>query len=309
DPEAREAYQLGRHFFNMQMTDKVRLSIEQFNRAIEIDPDYALAYFGLADSWVSLGQLDPEVPWGEGLEKGEEFALKALEIDSTLAEAHAKLGEMLVETAFDWEAAEKRYEKALRFNPNSATAHVYYSQLLNYLHRNDEAIDHVLRARKNDPLSQFIAANVIWSYQFAGRNDEALEAYRRAVELDPDNPVIHWAGACAYIAMRQYDEALALLHKAASVPEVDAFIAYCQARLGRRAEAEAYLDGKDESTRPGLFAAVYMGLGMKDEALECFWTMNYSPGLAWLQINPIFQDLFSDPRFRELMREKNFPGY
>jgi TolB-like protein/Tfp pilus assembly protein PilF len=308
DPEAYEFYLRGRHFYDMMTVETLELSIDQFNRAIEIDPDYALAYVGLGHSWVGLAQQDTLVSWEDGFDRAREYANKALEIDGELAEVHAMLAEINVEINFDWAAGEKLYKKALRLNPNSADVYILYSQLLSLVNRHDEAVDHILRARKIDPLRPFVSMNVIWRYQQAGRNDEALEAYRQAIELDPDSQMIHWAGAFALMAVRQYEEALLVLQKA-EVPEASRHVAYCNARLGRRAEAETYLDGKDELTQPIDFATVYTGLGMDDKALECFTKMNYGPELAWAQIDPIFQELVSDPRFRDLMRQKNMPGY
>lgn len=309
DPDAYDAYLKGRHLYNMLEPEKLKLSLDQYNRAVEIDSSYALAYVGLADSWMALGQIDPDISWGAGLEKAREYAHKALEIDDALAEANAKLAEVIVESEFDWVSAEKLYKKALQLDPRSASAHILYSQLLSLTNRHDEAIEHMLRAEQLSPLEAFTLMNVIGRYQQAGRNEESIKAYRQAIQLIPNNPMIHWIGSFPYMALRQYDNALSILEKCNSLPEAKLHIAYCKVRLGNQTAATTFLDGKNRDDYPLDFAAVYMGLGEIDQALECVMKMGYGADLAWAQIDPVFQDLVSDPHFREWMRQINFPGY
>jgi serine/threonine protein kinase len=316
DLEAYNLYLQGRYFLNKRTEEALKKSIEYFKQAIEKDPNFALAYFGLADSYMLAVQIEV-LPTKEVLPKAERAVLKALEIDDKLAEAHATLGYIKFTYYWDWMSAEKEYKRAIKLNPNSSTAHLWYSQFLNVMKRHDESIAEIKKAQELDPISLFIAANVGFRYYYARLYDQAIEEVQKALELDPNYWVAHWVLGYVYAKKEMYNEAITELQKAVELQEggvVETLpdLGWAYGISGKRAEALKILDQLEIASKqryiPSLyFAIVYSGLGEKDQALE--WLekayQEHDFRLVWIGCDPSFDSLRSDARFKELLKKMN----
>jgi len=204
-PEAYHLYLRGRYFWNRRTHEGYKKAIEYFNQAIEKYPSYALAYSGLADCYVLGGDARSTQ---EAFSKAKAAASRALEIDDTLAEAHASLA--LVKMAYDWDlaAAESEFKRAIELNPNYATAHHWYADCLMLMGRTDQAIASIRRAQELDPLSLIISRDAGRLFYFARRYDEAIEECQKALELDPNFYPLHVTLADAYVQKRDYQQAI-----------------------------------------------------------------------------------------------------
>ena len=314
--ENTEAYQLylkGRYFLSKRTEEGIKKSIEHFQQAIAIDPNYALAFAGLADSYKTfgghLGFLSPQ----EFYPRVKAAAIKALEIDETVAEAHTSLAEYRMYYEWDWPGAEREYKRALELNPNYATAHQEYANYLEGVARLDEAIAERKRAAELDPLIPFTVADVGYPFYYARQHDQAIEHFRRGLELDPNFFWGYlWIGQ-AYIEKRMYNEAIAEIEKAIALSADNtrtiATLGYAYGVSGKRGEAQKVLDqlkqrSEQSYVSPYFIALVYTGLGDKDQAFE--WLEKaYNerhPYLAFFKVEPVFDTLRSDPRFADLLR-------
>jgi TolB-like protein/Flp pilus assembly protein TadD len=319
--ENSEAYQLylkGRYFGNKLTPDGFQKAIEYFQQAIEKDPAYALAYAGLSDSYEMLGfwgVLPPQEMWP----KAKAAALKALEIDDNLAEAHVALGWVSFTYDWDWPAAEKHFERALALNPSSPAAHhQWYSIYLGALGRSDDALAEAKRALDLDPVSPVINHSVAEQLYLARRFDEAIEQCRKTLEMDPSFPLTYSLLGRAYLAKGMYGESLVELEKYLALsprnPAALAGLAYAHARSGERNRALGVLDelralSKQRHVASYLFAIVYAGLGEKDQAfawLEKAYEER-DGSLPMLKVNPTWDPLRSDPRFADLARRVGIP--
>ncbi|MFL5245350.1 MAG: protein kinase domain-containing protein [Gemmataceae bacterium] len=314
DTEKPEAYQLylqGRYFWNKRTAEGMKKGIDYFRRAIEIDRTYALAYAGLADSYYLLA-LYGFVPPREAMPQAKESALKALEIDDKLPEAHATLGAISHRYDWNWAEAERRYKRAIELNPNYSTAHFWYAIYLAERKRFDSAKAESQRAQELDPLSPMASTMLGWSFYIARQYDPSIEQYKKALEIDPYFWVAHHYLARAYFQKRMYEEAIAELQKAntlsPSTPWVIAELGYAQAVSGNRKEAQAALDdlnnlAKGRYVPAFLFALVYSGLGEKDRAFAWMEKAyeNRCLVFAFLEIEPMLDGLRSDPRVKQLM--------
>jgi Tfp pilus assembly protein PilF len=195
NPEAYQLYLKGRYYWNKRTEEGFHKAIEHFNQAIEKDPNYALAYAGLADSYILLGNfglLPPKEEYG----KAREAAMKALELDDALGEAHNALANVKAVYDWDWPGAEREYKRAIELNPGYATAHEWYGGLLSELGRHEEALAEIKRAQQLDPLSLIINTVSGWVLMQAGQDDLAIEQLRKTLEMDPilPLPTITWDG-------------------------------------------------------------------------------------------------------------------
>ncbi len=315
--EAYQVYLKGRyHVFKLTIPE-VQKSITYFQKAIEIDPTYALAYAGLSDAYRSLalaGEMDPN----ETLPKSKAAANKAIEIDNDLAEAHTALGVSLFWYDWNWSGAEDQYKRAIELNPNSSVAHLFYSHLLSNIGRHDEALTEVKRARELDPLSAFVSALEGQFLLHAGRTDEALDRLRQASELDPNFYFPHQFAASAYIERGMYGEAATEARRAKELAPNQtvsrSFGAYALAKLGKRDEAQAMLGellklSTEGFVPPSHIALIYHGLGETDQALS-WLEKGYEqrdPKMAFLKVEPKWNTLRAHPRFQELMKKMGFP--
>jgi len=313
--ENNEAYQLylkGRFYWNKRTIEALDKAIEYFKQAIEKDPGFALAYVGLADSYVvPANRLAPR----ESMPKAKEAALKALEINERLAEAHATLGRALASYDWDWPAAEKEFKRAVELNPNYAVAHQWYGGYLGVMGRPEEAISERRLAVELEPLSLIINFELGSAYYFSHDYDRAIEQFQRTLELDRNFPPATNFLPAVYEQKRMYAEALSGFRKARSIAlESERSLAtgglgHLCAVTGKRSEALKLADElKQLSTREYVpatsIALIYAGLGDKNQAFE--WLERaydqHAFQLQWITLEPRFDNLRSDARFQDLLK-------
>jgi tetratricopeptide (TPR) repeat protein len=209
-----EAYQLylkGRYYWSKRTPDGLKKAIDYLQQAIEKDPKYALAYAALADSYLVIGDFEL-LPPAEVVRKSKEASTKALELDESLAEAHTSLAGVK-ELEWNWEEAQKEYQRAIELNPNYATTHHWYSLYLGAMGRQDESLTEIKRAQELDPLSMQISKNVADCLMLLHQYDKAIEQYRRIIEMDPNFATAYDGLGLAYTAKGMYKEALAAHQK------------------------------------------------------------------------------------------------
>src|SRR5262249_7930333 len=244
NPDAYQLYLKGRYFGNQATAAGLKKSIDYFQQAIDKDPGYALAYAGLADSYSALGGDWLYLPPSESFPKAKAAAMKALELDDTLAEGHAALA---YATFFDWDwqSAEREFRRAIELNPNSALSHQRYAGCLLSRQRFDEGMEESQRAQELDPLSPEIVSQLGSTYLFTRRYDEAIAQYQKSLDLNPNLPQVRAELGWAYAMKRMYPQALAEYDKIAKQDKVVAaenqFVAgglgWVYAVSGRRSDA------------------------------------------------------------------------
>ncbi|HLW82855.1 MAG TPA: winged helix-turn-helix domain-containing protein [Candidatus Acidoferrales bacterium] len=315
--EAYDAYLHGRYHLNRATRPNIERAIEYFQQATEIDPCIAVAYAGLADAQVML-PLTSDAPSHQVMPKGKEAARRALEIDPELAEAHTAIAFANFWYDWDWANSEKRFCRALELNSNYSWARYRYAHLLSNIGRHDEALGVVDAARELDPLSLIINTMCSQFRYQAARLDEALALATRPLELDPNFWVAHLNLSKIYAAMQRYDEALAEAEKARVAcglsTEPLSLAGHAQARLGHRVEAEKALNEllamRDARYVPPYnIARVYLGMGEHGKALEwleCAYAER-DVRLAFLKVEPKWNPLRTDGRFKKLIRRVGFP--
>lgn len=315
--EAYQAYLKGRYYWNRRTEENIKKAIEQFKIAADQDPNYALAYSGLADSYGVLPSYSGGRS-GDALPQAKFFAEKALSIDPTLGETHASLG--LVNSAlWNRSEAEKNYRRAIELDPNYATAYQWYSVLLKEHRKYDEALKMVLRARELDPLSSVIGVNLALMYQQLDRHEESIDICKKVIELDPNYAGAHFHMGMSYLKLGRTDEAIATIEKAAELSGrlsgAMARLGYVYAAAGKRNEAFSIIKGLEEDyankkTSGQSLAEVYAGLGDKDKALEWlekdFEDKNWA--LPHIGVSIVFESLRDDPRFMDLLSRMNMPA-
>ncbi|MEO8436480.1 MAG: winged helix-turn-helix domain-containing protein, partial [Pyrinomonadaceae bacterium] len=309
---AYEMYLKGRYFWNKFTPADHQRAAEYFNQAIATDPTYALAYTGLANTYGASAVSSWIVP-SDGYPKEKAAAQKAVQLDETLAEAHASLGAVTMFYDLDWANAEREYKRAIELNPNYETSYELYAYLLSATGRLDEGIEMAKRGLAVDPLSVLLIGDTGMTYYFARRYDEAIRTYQTSIQLDPHDAFGHVYTATAYVQKGKYDQAIAACQKAIDASErsslVLAVLGYAQAAAGRKGEALKVLDelkamSKQKYVSPYDLAVLYTGLGEKDRALEQL-SKAYEERAGWiinLKVEPLFDPLRSDPRFAELVR-------
>jgi TolB-like protein/Tfp pilus assembly protein PilF len=315
-----EAYQLylnGRFHWNKRTEEELNKAIEYFKQSIEKDPNYALAYVGLADAYLVLPQYGGMAP-SVAAPRTKEALTRALEIDRDLAEAHASLGLMKAQFEWDWAGAEKEYRRASELNSNYATTHHWYAFFLCEMKRNDEAIKESRLAQKLDPLSPIINNLVALTLMTAGKYGSAVEQWKRTLELEPTFPESHFLLSKAYWGKGLYPEAISEAQKAASYsgskPRYVAGLGYALAAAGKRAEAHNIIDelarwSKSGNVSPSYIAGIYSTLGERDQAFE--WLEKAyrvrDDQLTWIMIDPVFGSIRSDPRYADQLRRMGLP--
>jgi len=318
-PENTEAYRLylrGRYYFDQRTGDGIRRSIESFQEAITKDPNYALAYAGLASAYVPS---DTVLPPKANVAKAKAAAMKALESDDSLAEAHTALGRVLQHGDWDWQGAEREFKRAIELNPNYAEAHHMYSHYLTPMGRIEESVAEAKRALELDPLDVLLNVHLAWAYLHARRYDEAIEQSLKAISMDPNLEFAYTSLGRAYLGKKLYGEALGAFQKTITLSGgtaigPDTYIGYMDAVTGKRGEALKKLDslqGRYERGAASAFdlAIIYTGLNEKDQAFE--WLEKAyeerSGGLLLLKADLMFDGLRSDPRFRDLLGRIGLP--
>jgi serine/threonine-protein kinase len=315
-PENLEAYNLylkGRYFWNKRYEVGLQKGMEYFQQAIEKDPTYALAYAGIADSYNVLGYYN-FLPPKEACPKGKKAAIKALEIDSELAEAHTSVGWVKTFYDWDWKGAEREFKHSLELNPNYATTHHYYALYLLAMRRFDEAFKEIQKAQELDPLAIMINTTVGIVLYFMRRHEEALEQYLKTIDMDPNFPLTHAYIVGPYVEKSQFEEAIDECEKAYALSGgstyAKSFLGYVYAISGNNKRGKEVIDelielSKRKYVSPTEIASIYIWLDEKDKAFE--WLQKgfdeKDNWLVWLNVHPIYDKLRSDPRFTSLLKK------
>ena len=314
-----EAYQLylkGRYHLAKLTPPEIQTSISYFQQALDIDPSYALAYVGLADGYRSFA-LVGEMPPGDFFPKAKAAAQKAIEIDDTLAEAHAELGFTIFWYDWDWNAAENQLKRALALNPNNADTHLFYAHLLSNTGRHAEGLAEVKRARELDPLDLRINGLEAQFLVHAGKPDEALGLLQKNLELNPNNWFAHMFASSAYTEKGMFAEAVVEASKARELNRFNsqptAQLGYAWAKSGKQAEARGVLEellkrSAEHYVSPGNIALIYNGLDERDKTLT--WLERgfeqRDVKMVFLKVEPKWNNLRSDSRFQDLVRRVGF---
>jgi len=312
NPQAYESFLKGRYFWNKRTADGLKVALAYFNQAIDEDPKYAQSYSGLADTYALLGdwQYAAMTP-KEALPKAKAAAIKALELDSALGEAHNSLAFCLDGFDWDFDSAGKEFRRAIELNPGYATAHHWYAWHLSLLGRYDEAIVEMRKAESLDPLSIIINADLAELLVLSHSYDEAIRQSHKTIEMDPNFALAHNQLGQAYLQKQMHGEAIAELQKAVQLsegsPTCMANLARAYAASGKRSEAAKLLSDLKRRSNPGYshaseIAVIYAALGDKNQAmtwLEKGYEERFNPGVL---LRPGFDPLRSDPRFQNLVR-------
>jgi len=312
NPEAFESYLKGRYFWNKRTAEGLNVALAYFNQASEEDPTFAQAYSGLADTYALLGDWQYAVMTPkDALPKAKAAAIRALELDSALGEAHNSLAFCLDGFDWDFEGAGKEFRRAIELNPSYATAHHWYAWHLSLLGRYDEAIAEMRKAENLDPLSLIINADLAELLVLAHSYDESILQSRKTIEMDANFALAHNQLGQAYLQEQMYGPAIAELKKSIQLsggsPTCIANLARAYAASGRRSEAEKLLSDLKKRSDPNAslaseIAMIYAALGNRDEAInwqEKGYNERFNPGVL---LRPGFDSLRSDPRFEELAR-------
>ena len=316
-----EAYQLylkGRFHYAKRTKDDIRRGIEYFQQAIKLDPNFALAYVGIADSYITMPSFTYLSP-REAFPQANEAAQRALGIDPTLPEAHAALATSLAVYNWNWVESERGFKRALELDPNLSGTHFRYGIIyMTPVGRTDEAITELKRAVELEPLSLITSANLAATYMYARQNGQALEQAKKTYDLEPSFVAGRFWLASIYDANGMYAEAIALSEKSLqSDPTNQLFLSvagYAYAKSGRRREAEDVLKkfkeiAKTQYVMSYLVATIYAALGQRDEAFtelerafaERDWYLKH------LKVDPFLDPLRDDPRFADLVKRIGLP--
>lgn len=320
DTEAYQSYLKGRYYWNKRTGDDIKKAIDHFDQAIAKDPRYALAYAGLADCYIVIPNYS-DLPSQDAYPKAKAAALKALEIDDSLPEAHTSLAGIKCDYEWDFSGCETELKKALILNPNYATAHHWYAQHLSAMGRHQEALKEIKRAQELDPLSLIINAVVGDTYIKARQYDRAIEQLRKTIEMDKNFVSAHRYLANAYIEKGMFKEAISEFQTASALRGTAA-----QADQRAKALTEAFAKGGPQgfwkqhledlkedyekgSVSPYSIASVYARLGDKEQTLN--WLekayQQHDAYVVYLKIEPQFDSFRSDPRVVDLMRRIGLP--
>jgi TolB-like protein/Tfp pilus assembly protein PilF len=322
--ENAEAYQLylkGRFYENKASVEGLRKGVEYLQQAIEKDPGNALAYAELADCYTDLGTY-AYLPGKEVFLKAKAAAVKALEIDDSLSEAHAALGYAKFAYDLDWTGAEAEFKRAIELNPNSVNVHYAYSQYLIASGRNDEGLAEDRRALSLDPLSPKTVGIMGYHYLAAGKYDDSIAQFKKALELDPSLPWLHSMLSWAYTRQGAYAQAIAENESTGKQVYpvtlenqfLSASLGWEYARAGRRSDAEKVLrqlrtlEAHHDADYYN-FAIVYLALGDKDQTFKALERAlaEHTGSMAFLRSDPFWKEVRSDPRYLDLLRRIGLP--
>jgi serine/threonine protein kinase/Flp pilus assembly protein TadD len=311
--EAYEDYLKGRYWWNKRNQEAMKKAQECFQQAIAKDPSYALAYAGLADYYTTL-PLFTSGPPKAAFPRAKEAALKALEIDDTVAEAHAALG--LVKTLYDWDwpGAEREFQRAITLNPSNPTSHQYYGLTLVLTGRSHAAIAEEKRALELDPLSLPTNALLGGIFYWARQYDQAIEQERKTLDLDANSVVAHWYLGLAYTQKCMYKEAVAEFESGLMIspnnPLVLSQLGCAYAFAGKKEEAQKVLDrltelAKENYVSAWSMATMHASLGEKDKTFEWLEKGFDDRSTYLIKVYPAFDPLRSEPRFADLLQRMN----
>jgi TolB-like protein/DNA-binding winged helix-turn-helix (wHTH) protein/Flp pilus assembly protein TadD len=317
--EAYEAYLKGRFYWNKRTVPALQTAKGYFEEATQKDPHYALAYAGLADVYDVLGSgVAAALPPREAMRQARQAAMKAIQLDESLAEGHTSLAGINFSFDWDWGGAESEFRRAIELNPNDVTAHFWYAQLLLALGRWDEALASDNRAAHLDPVAPVFVEFRGAIFHNARQYEKEVEQLKEALHLDPNYFLIHYDLGRAYEQLGNYEQAVNEFQKAIELSGGDltseASLAHVYAVSGKKAKAEKILNElKQKITGNNLsyqIADVYIGLGQQDQAFEWLEKAyeDRSGWLTWIAIEPKLDPLRSDPRFADLLRRMNLPS-
>jgi len=317
DPDAYEAYLKGRYFWNKRTEDGFRKAIEYFNQAVSIDPNYAEAYAGLADTYVLLGGYGL-VAQNDAMPKAKAAAQEALALNDQLAEAYTSLGLIVLQYEWNWPETEKDFRRAIELDPNYSVAHHYYGDAyLALVGKTDEAIAELRTAHEVDPLSPIIATDLGKRLCEAHQCDEGVALLQKTLDVDPDFVEAHRSLSEAYKRMGSYPEAIAEVEKIKSWENLTfalGELGHIYALQGNRRAAQEMANklerrSAQQYTDPYYLSKIYIALGEKDAAFA--WLQKayeqHSPGVLALAHDPDYDPVRSDPRFQDLVRRVGLP--
>src|SRR6267154_2060333 len=311
--EAYQFYLRGRYFWNKRTSDGIKQAIEHFQQSIERDPNFALGYVGLADSYTALTFYNFAAPH-ETMPKAKESAIKALALDNTLAEAHASLAHVLMNYDWNWSEAEKEFKRSIELKPDYATAHQWYSiHYLTATGRLEEAVQEMKKALELEPASLVMNTFMGATLYYAGRYDEAIDQCRRTIQMDPNFAVAHWHLGLAYEQKQVLDAATEEFKKAISLsggsPLMRAALGRAYAKSQKKHEANEMLNELNELAKRQYVSAyevakIYVALGNSDQAFQLLGKAyaEHSFHLANLNVCPQLKSVRSDPRFQDLVQ-------
>jgi TolB-like protein/Tfp pilus assembly protein PilF len=317
--EAYHLYLKGRYCVNKRTQDSLRRAIGYFQEALDLDPSYALAYAGLADSYGLLASATGGLPPLETYPRAKAAALRALELDDTLGEAHTALGFFHLLHDWDWAAAEREFRRAIELNPNYPSAHDGYGFYCKVTGRHEEAIAACAQALALDPLSLFLNGSLGWAHYFARDYGKAVELGKRALELDPGFGFAYWNVGLAHEAMGEHEEAVECFRRGMAIvgPTLTfrAHLGRACALAGRKVDAQVVLDDlRDERSRRYVSAyydaIVHFGLGEVDRGFEWLGRAcdERAGFLAFIGVEPMFDAVRGDARFAEILRRVGLEG-
>ena len=313
NPGAYAAYLHGRFYWYKRTIEDFHKSVQYYEQAISQDPNYAPAYAGLADAYALLGSSPNDaLPPNEAMPKAKAAAQKAVQLDDGLAEAHASLAYVSMVYDWNWSGAEEEFHRAIDLNPNYATAHEWYAELLAARGRQSEALEEMKRARDADPLLVLMHTAVAEALYYSRQYDEVITQCRQTLELDPNYALAHFHLGRAYLAKSMYSEAIAEYQKAkASLGETPAMvmaIGYAEAKAGNPAPARKALEQLKEQSRsryvPALYsAALYASLGDSRKGITLLEraSKEHSDYLIFLNVDPMADSLRGIPSFQALL--------
>jgi adenylate cyclase len=314
--DAYRNYLLGNYYLNKRTGEDINKGIEYFSKAIVSDPEFALAYSGLANCYTLIGGASyGKLSRDEASEKANDAVLKALELDGTLAEAHASLGYIEFRFDWDWDEAEKEFKKAIELKPGYAQAHEWYALFLATIRKSDKAINEMRRAYELDPLSPSISTGLGRILDFQGKPNEAIKQFKKTIEMHPNYAEGHFGFAMAYADLRILDKALMEINKAIELshgrPVMIGMRGMIYGFSGRKKEALATIDELDkisssEPISPLILASIYISMGDNDKAIECMYKGYEEKDAIMVYVNTL--DTFSssirkDPRFHDVLRK------
>ena len=315
NPEAYEAYLKGRYYGSQRTAEGEQKGLEYFQQAITLDPNYAVAYAGVADSYVVLG-AHGHLPVKEAFPKARAAAMRALELDETLAEAHTSLGTVRTFYDWDWPGSEREFRRALELNPNYPTGHHWFSHYLAAVGRLDDAVAEIKRARELDPFGVTVNFWLGDTLYYSHRYEEAIKQYRTTLELYPKRADLYGKIGDCYAQEGAYPEAVAEWQQSPALSG-DAYLAARLERAYKRSGYRGYLlarldqmkaSAQTEAVSPLDFAYTYALLGDKEHTLE--WLEKaYEVRDPWLYVkaDPRLDNLRTDARFQSLIRRMGLP--
>jgi len=310
--EAYVLYLKGRYFWNKRTQKDIETALDYFQGAADLDPSYSLAWVGIADAWIFRGWYSLLAP-REAFPKAKAAALKALEFDSTLAEAHASMAHIHLEYDHDWVAAEREYRLAIQLNPRYPIAHHWYGGFLSAMARHEEALQQAETARELDPLSLIIQTWVGLRFYFARSYEQAIAEYLKALELDDHFAPAHWHLGWAYEQAGQFEKGISEAQRAVAIDQGNllylASLGHAYARGGKTKQARATLQrltraSADRYVSAYDVAVIHIALGDMETGLDWLERAQEerSPWVGYMRVDPRLDPVRSYPRFVQLLR-------